>query len=297
MAAMDSTMTPMLIDADRLRRACLLAFDDADVGGTTRVGRDGTPRIDPGQWRVVEEIGSTNQELMALPFGDDGPAPPRLLVAWRQLAGRGRRGRAWSSLPEASLMFSIAFERIAPPMPPIGWPIVAGVGIAEALLGWAPDIGLKWPNDPQRQGRKCGGILAETRRQAAGDRALERVVTGIGLNLLPDPERDARVGQPTIGLFDGPLPASVSREDVVARVFAALWREWRSFVDHGFGDHAARWAPFDTLRGREVAVIDNGQTLYAGVADGLDETGALRVIDDGQVRIVAVGDVSVRRVA
>ncbi|MFT3801230.1 MAG: biotin--[acetyl-CoA-carboxylase] ligase [Burkholderiaceae bacterium] len=288
---------PLLIDAGRLRQACLLALGAGGADGAVIAAPavDGAvPAVDPDQWCVVDEIGSTNQELMAMPFGDDGPAPPRLLVAWRQLAGRGRRGRAWSSPPQVSLTFSIAFERVAPPMPPVGWPIAAGVGIAEALLGWVSDIGLKWPNDLQRQGRKCGGILAETRRQA-GAPALERVVTGIGLNLLPDPQRDALAGQPAIGLFDEALP--VSREDVVARVFGGLWRQWRIFADDGFGDHAARWAPFDTLRGREVAVIDNGRTLYTGMADGIDETGALRVVDDGHVRTVTVGDVSVRRIA
>ncbi|MFT4102409.1 MAG: biotin--[acetyl-CoA-carboxylase] ligase [Burkholderiaceae bacterium] len=288
---MDST-TPLLIDAGRLRQACLLALGGG--GAATRSADRAAPPLDPDQWRVVEEIGSTNQELMAMPFGDEGPAPPRLLVAWRQVAGRGRRGRAWSSPPQVSLTFSIAFERVAPPEPPIGWPIVAGVGIAEALLGWVPDIGLKWPNDLQRQARKCGGILAETRRQA-GTPALERVVTGIGLNLLPDPLRDALAGQPAIGLFDEALP--VPREDIVARVLGELWRQWRAFADRGFGDHAARWAPFDALRGREVAVIDNGRTLYTGVADGIDESGALRVVDGGRVRIVTVGDVSVRRIA
>lgn len=321
MAAMDSTTTPMLIDAGRLRQACLLALcrdgvdtvADADtvvdaampgaampgvvmVDAATATG-GGAPALDPDQWRVVEQIDSTNQALMAEPFGADGPAPPRLLVAWRQVAGRGRRGRTWSSPPRVSLTFSVAFERVAPPMPPIGWPIAAGVAIAEALLGWAPDIGLKWPNDLQRQARKCGGLLSETRRQAGGEGALERVVSGLGLNLLPDPQRDALAGQPAIGLFDGELPASVSREDVVARVFAALYREWRMFDERGFAGHAARWLPFDTLRGREVVVSDGGRTLYTGLADGLDETGALRVVDGGQVRIASVGDVSVRRVA
>ena len=48
------------------------------------------------------------------------------------------------------------------------------------------------------------------------------------------------------------------------------------------------------LAGREVRILERGELQLAGRADGIDATGALRVVTPGGVVPVAVGDVSVR---
>jgi BirA family biotin operon repressor/biotin-[acetyl-CoA-carboxylase] ligase len=62
-----------------------------------------------------------------------------------------------------------------------GLSLAVGVAVRRALAGLgAGDIGLKWPNDLLRDGRKLGGILVEV----AGDpEGRCRAVIGIGINV------------------------------------------------------------------------------------------------------------------
>lgn len=258
------------------------------------VGRQDTPSA---RWRVdwCQDIGSTNADLLAAPFGDT-PAAPRLLGACAQSHGRGRQGRPWRARPECALMFSIAFEReVERAVALTGWSIAAGVAIADALRAQVPDIRLKWPNDLQRAGRKCGGILVEIRR--GGPRmGIERVVVGTGLNLLDDPGLSERAGQPATHLFDA--VAAPDRTDLVFRLAGGLRAAWRLFAREGLSSARERWPELDALAGRPVRVTERGEWLFAGIAEGIDSDGRLRVrTDDGAIRPVQVGDVSVRESA
>ena len=56
-----------------------------------------------------------------------------------------------------------------------------------------------------------------------------------------------------------------------------------------------RWARFDVLAGDEVAILFDGVTVQTGTAAGIDEDGALRLLDNGVEHRVCAGEVSVRR--
>jgi len=244
---------------------------------------------------VVDSIDSTNKELMRRPAGPPGPggAPAvHLLLAVQQVAGRGRRGRSFVSDPQDSLTFSVAIDHRRGALTPalVGLPLALGVAVAKTASAWVPGIGLKWPNDLLRNGRKCAGMLVETR--LSGE--LERIVIGLGVNLrLPDALARA-IDQPACGLFE-PGAAMPPREELAARFARALIDAAERFLSAGFGDTAAQWAPFDVLAGREVTILEDGRAKLAGRADGLDPTGALRLrTSGGGVVAVAVGDVSAR---
>lgn len=247
---------------------------------------------------TVDETGSTNQALMEAAFGPDA-APPRLLAAARQTAGRGRRGRAWLSPEGRSVALSIAFEhRALREPPPVGVPVAVGVAAAQALLRWAPDVRLKWPNDLLRAGGKLGGILVECRRSlAAGTTdgaAIERIVVGIGVNLLA-PDDAASIPQPACGLFDeATLPANAA-ETVIGTLAASVVPAVRRFLVDGLAPFAATWRRFDALDGETVALVDGERVLATGRALGLDDSGGLRLLTPDGLRVLSSGEVSIRR--
>src|SRR5438477_12037079 len=107
-----------------------------------------------GRVEFHASIGSTNDrawELLA--DGDEGTA----VVADLQTAGRGRRGRNWTSPPGVNLMVSVGIRpRIAAAD---AWQLGAATALAVleacrlALPRSVPDeLALKWPNDVVDEG-------------------------------------------------------------------------------------------------------------------------------------------------
>ena len=221
-----------------------------------------------------------------------GDAQPCLLVAEEQTRGRGRLGRDWRSSAGASLTFSLALPLAAHDWS--GLSLAVGVALADALDppadGAPPRIGLKWPNDlwlldtPGR-GRKLGGILIET--LALGDRRI--AVVGVGLNVLPQQVPAAALTHGYACLQE--LDAAAAAPQALARVAVPLVRALLRFAAEGFAPFAADFRRRDLLLGQSVTTTAPG--VPAGVADGVDEDGALRVRAAGVHRVVA-GEVSVR---
>lgn len=254
---------------------------------------DGVGRVPGIEWRHVAEIGSTNEALLAGGFCAM-PQGPIVLRADRQVAGRGRRGRRWISDPKGALTFSIALERRlgSRDAPLAGFSLAVGVALAESLVGLVPDIRLKWPNDLVRNGGKAGGILIETRREGG----IERVVVGIGLNLLAPPPIDddaqhAGALVPT-GLFEGGTP--VDADELMRACALGVCVAFEDFVAAGLGRFAERWRDFDAVAGRPIVLRDSAREIARGTALGIDAHGALRIREAQGERAYAIGEVSLR---
>ena len=106
--------------------------------------------IVPGSlWRRIDvraETGSTNADVADA--ARRGEPEGLVVVAERQLAGRGRRDRNWASPPRAGLTLSVLL-RPGPGVPPKAWgwlPLLAGVALRDAVRERAAvDAALKWP--------------------------------------------------------------------------------------------------------------------------------------------------------
>ncbi|HEX6733743.1 MAG TPA: biotin--[acetyl-CoA-carboxylase] ligase, partial [Azonexus sp.] len=131
---------------------------------------------------ALDTCDSTSSELMRR--ADAGAPAGTVIVADRQEAGRGRRGRSWLSSPERSLTFSVLWRFTGSPARLGGLSLAVGVALAQALesLG-ARGVGLKWPNDvllsTASDQAKLAGVLVEV----VSDRRGCQTVIGIGLNL------------------------------------------------------------------------------------------------------------------
>jgi BirA family transcriptional regulator, biotin operon repressor / biotin---[acetyl-CoA-carboxylase] ligase len=231
-------------------------------------------------------------EVQPTPHGRrQGDVQPCLLVAEQQTRGRGRLGRDWQSSIGASLTFSLSL-----PLAPLEWAglsLAVGVALADALdpptgSAWAPRLMLKWPNDlwladgPGR-GRKLGGVLIET--VAVGERRM--CVVGVGLNLLPQPTTALSHGYACLHELD---PAT-SAPRALARVALPLVQALKAFEREGFAPFAAAFGRRDLLVGQSITTTLDG--LPTGVAEGVDEHGALRVRAGTLHRLIS-GEVSVR---
>jgi BirA family biotin operon repressor/biotin-[acetyl-CoA-carboxylase] ligase len=141
-------------------------------------------------------------------------------------------------------------------------------------------VRIKWPNDVFVDGKKCAGVLVETRSVGAQPTA---VIVGVGVNVNRQAFDPALAAESTsLALVSG---ASVDRELLLATLLGALERQVARFLDAGPGALARDVEARLLYRGQRVLVDEQ-----AGLLAGVDPDGALRICDDeGVTRRVVSG--------
>lgn len=230
-----------------------------------------------------EEVDSTNLSAKAL--GRAGAAHGTLVLAARQRAGRGRRGRSWLS-QEGALCFSLVLRPDFPLALAPRFVMALAVGVCRALRAFGADAGIKWPNDVLAGGKKLSGILLEA--DASGF-----VVAGVGVNV------NQREFPAEIADVAGSLFCETDVEQDINALGAAILNECQPLLDAcqseaGFAGLLSDYRALSLTLGRRVRVLEaTGE--YCGTATGLDALGMLEVLcDDGARKVVSAGDVSIR---
>lgn len=222
-----------------------------------------------------------------------GARLPALVVTEHQTQGKGRRGRVWESGVAKNITMSFAWKFEQGPSVVEGLSLAVGVVIAKVLrnLG-VPNPGLKWPNDILIDGQKICGILLEM----VADQDVCRVVIGIGLNVESTPEQQARVDQPWTDLTSR-LTFTPDRNEIIAQITQGLVEVCEVFAQgNGLAHYHAQWQAFDMLYNQPVMMF-SGNRQQAGIARGVDVSGALRLETSEGIELLHGGEVSVRKQA
>jgi BirA family biotin operon repressor/biotin-[acetyl-CoA-carboxylase] ligase len=239
------------------------------------------------QFHYFQEVDSTNSYARRL--AERGASEGEVVIAERQLAGRGRLGRSWVSPPQGNLYVSLLLR---PALAPVHAPqitLMAAVALADTVASFvAEPPTIKWPNDILIRGKKLAGILTES---CCDSRRIEFVVLGIGVNLnfprqrMPDTIRDRAISLMEVG------GKCIGRELFLQRLIQGLDRCYGILEDCGFDAIAPRWQARFGLKGKRVQVEMAGEVLV-GRAMGIDGDGALLVENDrGESLRIVAGDV------
>jgi len=229
--------------------------------------------------KVVTE--STNDD--ALTAARAGAPHGATFVAERQTKGRGRRGATWLSAPDESLTFSVLLRPNLSAERTSALSLAVGLSVRESVATRvsAPVL-VKWPNDVLVSQKKLAGILIESQIGASG---LEALVIGIGVNVatreLPAEIADLATSLALLGAVD------VQRESLLVDLLGSLEARFDLYVTSGLAPMLAELRAHDALYQKRVRA-ESGNQLLTGVADGIDETGALIVVDDDGVRHAVV---------
>ncbi|HWQ29354.1 MAG TPA: biotin--[acetyl-CoA-carboxylase] ligase [Negativicutes bacterium] len=239
----------------------------------------------------LETVDSTNTYAKRLAEGAfrDGT----VVVAEEQDAGRGRLGRHWVSPAGKGIWMTLLLKPDILPTDAPKLTIVAVCSVARALHACCGlEAGIKWPNDIVANGRKLCGILTE---MSAEEDEIKYVVVGIGIN--------ANLGSADFGPEVSAIATSVSMETGVEvprkLIAAALLNEFEKayteFVKEGsIAFLLPEYRERSAVIGREVRIISRkGETT--GEAVDINEEGQLLVrLQDGSIREIMSGEVSVR---
>lgn len=236
--------------------------------------------------RVLDEVDSTNAEVVRqIANGVDGVP---VTIADCQTAGRGRRGRAWSSPRGQNLYLSMGLTFHGGFAVLDGLSLVLGVAVANALEGLgAEGIGLKWPNDIFLPQGKLGGILVEL--QGELHEGVVQVIAGIGINVHMADAKE--VDQPWSSLGGFYPGQSWSRNRIAAAIINAVQDSVKIFAEYGFQEFRAPWQQRDIFAGRSLQARDG---TVNGMGCGIDEGGNYLVRTESGTVAVRAGEISLR---
>lgn len=210
---------------------------------------------------------------------------PTWVMALRQTAGRGRRGRAWSD-PPGNFAATLALPSRDAPARLALRSFVAALALRDALMACTglQGFALKWPNDVLLGGGKLSGILLEG---APGVLAI-----GIGVNLRAHPPADAGAAFPPTDLRSQTgLNLSPARLlDALAPAFARREAMLRA---HGFSPIRADFLANVAGQGQRVTARTVTEDV-TGIFETIDQTGALVLVTAEGHRSVPAADLYFR---
>lgn len=235
------------------------------------------------------EIDSTNNYARTL--ASEGYPEGTVVVAEKQTAGRGRRGRSWYS-PGSQGIYVSFILRPALPMKEISRiSLLAAVVVAETLEG---ELGIpariKWPNDILVNHKKICGILSEAVTDTDG---IEYIVIGIGINMnnqlqeFPDDFRTAATSA------QAESEQACSRIQILQGLLVNFERHYYSLLEGDFAETLKKGRALSLAIGSRLR-LDTINGSIEGQAVDIDDNGFLLLRDEsGVMHTVMSGEISI----
>jgi BirA family biotin operon repressor/biotin-[acetyl-CoA-carboxylase] ligase len=212
--------------------------------------------------------------------------PPFWVMAHRQTAARGRRGRPWA-MPQGNFAATLVLALSEPPMQRALRSFLMALALYETLghvARGAASLALKWPNDVLLNGGKVAGILLESDGAA-------RLAIGVGVNLAAAPEPSAleRGALPAVSLLEE-TGIRVAPETFLSMLASRYMREEARFGAEGFDPARRDWLARAAWCGEIINARLPDRTI-TGRFEGIDREGMLVLATDHGQRRIAAADI------
>ena len=236
-----------------------------------------------------DSIDSTNTKAQEL--AEKGYPSGTLVVADKQIAGKGRRGRNWESPSGCGIFMTLMLKPDINPNNASMLTLVSALAVAKALADiTGKDAKIKWPNDIVIDGRKVCGILTEMSAQFD---YINNIVIGIGINVNNSsfPEEISATAS-SLRLLSG--GQKYRRAEIIEKIMEYFEKYYSIFLETE--DLSALVNEYDAMlvnMKKQVKVLDPKEP-FEGKAMGITKTGEL-IVDTWESRkLVSSGEVSVR---
>lgn len=251
----------------------------------TEIERQLSQRLD--KLEVLLDVASTNTYLFQQ--SSDYMGQRYAVLAEKQSAGKGRRGRLWVSPFGKSIYLSLLTTFAGGIASLEGLSLMVAIAVERALVSLGVEgIGLKWPNDVYAQGKKLAGILLEVNGEYSSHC---QVVIGVGLNLALNEKDAAEIEQPWVELRS--LKPELSRNQVAAALLDELLKVVDEFQQDGFAPYQQYWTERDIYHNQSVRIL-SGSKEKLGIIKGVNRKGELMLKTELGMEVLNAGEVSVR---
>jgi len=227
---------------------------------------------------MFDELGSTNDEAKRL--AQSRPIGKFVLSAKKQTSGRGRYGRAWTSM-SGNLFMSLLTSPELPIEIFAQSSFVAAISVHEALSSIIKDhqVSLKWPNDVLVDGAKIAGILLES--------IDEYLIVGIGVNVKRHPVIADRHTTSFTKLKYSDISADLVM-DLIMQSFEYYYKVW---MHDGFESIRHEWL-LRAHKAGTVITINDGKVRLSGEFMDIDHMGSIRIkLTTGEIHTMSAGEV------
>lgn len=262
----------------------------------------------------LDETRSTNDDAKKL--GEEGAENGTLVVADRQINGRGSRGRSWETPSGTNIAMSLIIRPTAPPDRISMLTLIMGLSVAEGIEDVLVEMSddsiskstlkdiprqlicetkyfpqIKWPNDVVMAGKKVCGILTELHMNP--DNTINNVVIGVGINVnmleFPDSIKDIA------GSILSESGMKADRSAVVCACMKRFEENYKLYCENY--DLSLLKAQYEYRlinKCKQVRILDpKGE--YEAIAHGITSMGALIISDEqGVEHEINSGEVTVR---
>ncbi len=209
-----------------------------------------------------------------------------VIIADSQSDGRGRRGRRFVSRAMCGIYMSFLIHPVEQAQEAVRLTSAAAVAVAEAIESLVEtDVKIKWVNDLLINGKKICGILTEASMDLESG-GLKYAVLGIGVNVRHTdfPKELAE----TASSIEAETKVALSRNRLCAEIINSVYD-----MLTGENMYMNEYRERSAVIGKTVCVI-RGDESYEATVKGIDDTGELIVIRDGQTVTLNSGEISIR---
>lgn len=230
-----------------------------------------------------DEVASTiNQVMLRADKADEG----LVVVAEKQLEGRGRFSRHWAS-PAGGIWTSILLKPKCPPTEAARLNIIASLAIAVSIEEVAKiKAQIKWPNDILVKERKVAGILTE---MVAELDKINYAVLSFGVNV--NNSLPAELQGQAISLRQA-TSHQVDRHILFAAILNKIEDYYIEWQTKGFDFILDSWRQYCSTLGQIVEVKGLNKVLKGKALD-VDENGQLILrTADGKKHYLSAGEVT-----
>lgn len=233
-------------------------------------------------WRV-QVLGTTPSTQDVVRGLAENTEPEGLAIqSLQQTKGRGRHGNDWVS-PMGNLYLSVLLRPSCRADKAAQMAFVVALALSEAIDGVIEEghvKSLKWPNDILIDGRKISGILLETKLDKHG--RVDYLIIGTGVNIFAPPE-----GAEGLDRIKKERIAVNTFRDLYLQKLQSHYIEWQ---DKGFASVREAWLKQAHGLGGTMT-IRLPETSFEGTFVGIDDTGALIAMVNGERKIFTAGEV------
>ncbi len=233
----------------------------------------------------LESVDSTNTYAKNN-YQDFDPKGWTRITATEQTGGRGRFNREWVSPKGESIYLTYYFTTEKEKIDLGNLTQVLSLSIVKLLQKEGLKPSIKWPNDVLVNGKKIGGILAETidLQETWG------VVLGMGINVSVKEETLKQIDQPATSLF-AETGKTYDISALIAMLEMVFLTDYDRYAEEGFASFYKEYDALLTHKGKEITLHQNGK-LVSGTLHSLAEDGRLNLLlPSGEIKTFHSGEI------